>query len=74
MVLQAFGQDRLDAARDLRNQHGVGGVRCGRVERVPHRDDPAVDDLDQVDEQAQQGGDRALVPFVAEILDRKSVV
>ena len=54
MVLQALGQDGLDAAGHLRDQRGVRGVRGGCLERVPDGDDPAVDELHQVDEQAQQ--------------------
>src|SRR6516164_3653160 len=58
MVLQALGEDGLDAGGDLRDQHGVRGVRLRRLERVPDRDDPPVDDLHQVDEQAEQRRDR----------------
>src|SRR6185437_5018608 len=58
MVLQALGEDRVDAGGDLRDQHRVGGVRLRGLEGVPDGDHPAVDVLDQVDEQAEQDRDR----------------
>src|ERR1022692_4892059 len=58
MVLKAFGKYRLDSVGDLRNQYGVRCVGRGRLERVAHVHHAPVDDLDQVDQQAQQSGHR----------------
>ena len=55
MVLEAFGQDRLHTAGDLRDKRRVRGVGRRGLERVPHVDDAAVDDLHKPDQQAQQG-------------------
>src|SRR3984893_17897745 len=74
MVLQAFSEDGLDAGGYLRDQHGVRGVRRGRLERVPDGDHPAVDDLHEVDEQAQQGGDRDHHDDAEDVRDRPQVV
>ena len=57
MVLQALGEDRLHAGGDLRDQHCLRGVGLSRGERRADRVHPAVDALDQVDEQAEQRRD-----------------
>src|SRR6516164_6538379 len=74
MVLQALGEDGLDAGGDLRDQHGVRGIRLRRLERVPDGDDPAVDDLHQVDEQAEQSRDRDHHDEAEDVRDRPQVV
>ena len=57
MVLEALREDRLDTSSHLRDQHCIRGVGRGRLERVPDRDDPAVNHLHQVDKQAEQRRD-----------------
>src|ERR1700685_3801226 len=74
MVLEALREDGLHTGGNLRDQHGIGGIRRGRLERVPDRDDPAVDDLHQVDEQAQQGRDGDNHDNAENVRDRPQVV
>src|SRR5215472_11196599 len=58
MVLEAFGQHCLHAVRDLRDQRCVGGVGLRGLKSLPDRYDPLVDAPHEVDQQAQEGGDR----------------
>src|SRR5215471_19026746 len=58
MVLQALGEHGLYSAGDLRDQGRVRRVGRGGLERVPDLDHPPVDDLHEVNQQAQQAGDR----------------
>src|SRR5258706_8008127 len=53
-MLQALGEHRLYSFGNLRNQHGVCGIGRGGLQCVPDLHHAPVDDLHQVDQQAQQ--------------------
>ena len=57
-MLQTLGQHRINPLGGLRDERGVRGVPGDRTQRVADLHDPPVNDFDQDDQQAEQGGHR----------------